>query len=390
MRVNQKKDVQVRAGVWTSALIFCVGIHCTAVSVQSRITGRFFGDVSVGGGYDSSVYEDARMAGSSYVPAQAGLGWRGRLTPATRLYAETRGYYRRYVKEPSETYNGQQVYVDLHQKLRGPLWLLLNLEGDLYRQPHLSQYNSNRILYRPGLELKLPWESRLTGGVLHEEESYSHYDLDSRGPGYFGSFAKDIGFRAAFVAAFEQKYLVYRERFLFLDTSGATTSQERKDKETDGRVLLKGRWNHFSSQLGYEWEMVKSNDNFLDYGPVQTSVPGDERLLPNYYSYTDQGPFVSFTVYPWRFLQVYASARWNGIRYEDRVARDIAEQLKPGDPVREDARQRLNVEGTWLRPWTERLTLGFTMGWFQEKRTSNDDLYKFTGDQVYAQMRAWF
>lgn len=382
-------------GGWSKGYYISAGILALMLTdvASAKIAGRTFGDFNLSGGYDDSVLRDASHRKDGFFPLYAGLGWRGRLTKTSSLKTYYRFTYRGFIQESQESYQNQLATVNLRQKLYGPVSLKFNVEGEFYRQPGINQLNSRRFLYKPGFEINVLPDTALRGFFLYESETYPNYDLDWKGPGLSLELDQDIAQYGNLFVQYTQRDKKFRERKLFLDTSGALRGANRNDDEKELEAVLEIDKRYLGFNMGFNWSDLDSDGNLVDFGPNQSSlvntVAGDERLIDNYYSYTAKGPFLGVDMKIPHKALLSLSNQWQDINFHGRLAKNNTDNFLPGDSKRSDDRQILSISITRFR-YARPLTLAWTFGWSREKSKSTDTIYSFNNNRFFLSFRGWF
>jgi hypothetical protein len=378
--------------LYGAILLGLIGAGAT-VQAFAAIRGKVYGDFSAGMGYDDSVLQDSSKHESVLVPLTAGVGWRGRLSPVTTGLGFTRLSYMGYPGRTSESNIEWDVLGSLKYRFYGPLSLLLEGDAMVYRQPNLTTFNENRVFFAPGIEAHLLPDSRLRLQAIVEKDDYPKYDLDSRAFGFQTRFLQDVSLQGELILDYRQMSRDFTERRLFANTAGAWSSALREDTQKRAVGSFRWDWDAWDASAGYAWERLTSNGNSLDYGPGQTSttntIAGDERLTPDYYSYSLHGPLLLVNL---RALQPYllsVYSRWETVDYDQRVAKDAQDQFRPGNPTRLDHRHLIGIDLTRTYP-RGRIRLGWTARLSRETIASNEALYDYTHYRGMLLFRGWF
>lgn len=352
-----------------------------------------FGDFNFSAGYNDSVLRDASARKDAIFPSHLGLGWRGKFRKSTYFRTYYRFSYKGFLKEAREIYHQHSMEALLRQKLYRQLSFSFNFEGEFLKQPQLTQFDSNRFVYEPGLEWRIFLPTLVKAAFSYEKEDYPNFDLDSTAPGFKASIEQELTLYGKLSALYSQRTKDYSERRLYLNRSGDLAQAMRKDQEKEFQALLEGDWKYGGLQGGFSWADRNSNANFLDFGPNQSQSQNtnlaDDELIPDYYSYTSRAPFVSGNLNMPGKLLFSVLSRWTELEFSGRVAKDRFDEFVEDRPKRMDRRHFLSLSLTRFQTF-KRLTLGWTIRWDREQSTSNDFLYTFVNNRFLLAFRGFF
>lgn len=364
-----------------------------ACSGPAEAGGRVFGEFSFGAESDDSVLRDASGRRDKAFPSFLGLGWRGRLARRTTGRVYYRFSYKGHAREKRETRHSHLGEAVVRHRFYGALSLVLEAEAEAYRQPRINRLDSNRLVYKPGLEWRPLADTRLSGFYTYEIERYPRFDLDSRAPGFEARIEQEIVLSGRVAARYAYADRLFAERGLFRDSTASLLDAKRRDVERELEAEIEGDWRYGGLAAGYSWRRTTSNGNLVDFGPNQSqtnnTTVGDERLLDNYYSRRARGPRVEGRLGHPSWATVAISQRWEEVRYDGRIAKNAADRFVAGDPKRVDGRWSLSVRVTKVM-LTDPLSVSLVLGWARERSRSNDSLYSFTNDRFSVSLRGRF
>lgn len=360
---------------------------------SAKVSGRLFGDFGVTATYDDSIFRDASKKADALFPAYIGIGWKGKFTKQTLSRAYYRFSYRSFAKESLETYSEHFGEVAIQQRLYGRLFFHFNFETEIFNQPNFARFNSRRLAYQPGLELRIFPQSRLRAAFSYETQDYPNFDFDYKSPGFKLGMVQELTPYGSLNLTYAQQTKNYQERRLFLDASGTLSQEKRKDEEKQLEIIAEGDWRYGGISAGYTYSNLNSNGNIRDFGPNQSAnlntILIDDQVISNYYSHVSKGPVFSGNLRIFNFILVSLSYRLQEIIYEERIAKDQTGSFVEGNQKRKDDRNLLSSHLTFFQS-IRGLTLGWTLGWRKEKSNSNDSLYQFDNNQFFVGFRGWF
>lgn len=372
--------------------LFLGGAAAAPTNSHAKVKGRFFGDFSIGGGYDDSVFRDASKRKDGLGLGAARVGWGGRL--ARPLVGQLDYNFRSqiYVRETRESFTNHEINAALRWRLLPRLSLELPIGVSLLRQPNLPTFNSLQGTIEPGLRFSAFDNTRLEAAFIYETRSFQNFDLDRRGPGFSGGITQDIGLNLSLIGRYRQVRGRYTERALFKDKTGEKLSELRRETEREGSVGLRYNLGPASLRAGYEWSKLSSNGNFLDFGPNQNAsantILGDERLVSNYYSFLGKGPMARIGLRAGA-VSLLGSFQWQRRNFGGRFAKNSADQFVAGDPLRRDTRRIYTASLGRMRR-SGKILIGFSLDFRHENSTSNDSLYTFKNNSASFSFRFGF
>lgn len=375
--------------LYGALLIVCLA----AVPARAQVTGRLFGDFRVGAGYDDAVLRTSLRREDRLLPAALGLGWRGRFGPRTTGRAYYQFSYSGFVRQKRENVQRHKLEGELTRRAADPVRLLLRAEADWHRLPRRPAFSSLRLSAAPGVEYR-PWLTTVLRGFgTYDNERYPNFDLDWTGLGWRLELEQELGLDGTASLVYSQRRRRFRERRLFADAAGAVSGTKRLDEERSLEAAGAWLWRRAGLRAGYSWFEVRSNGDRLDWGPGQSdsfnTVPGDERLVGEYFSRTAHGPVLAASLLLPRSLRLSAEHRWTAQRYPGRPAKDSGGSLAADGSLRRDWRRALTVDATWLFGlWGQQLGLSAT--WVREASSSTDALYTFTNNRLTFSFKGWF
>ena len=357
------------------------------------------GDVNIFGWADggfmtnSNVYSDSRQFGDSGYCFNTGIGLRTKLaryTPFKINYnLDINGYF---------TYNLENEIFHSVKASLGHL-VLDSIEVELsgyidYSNLLNSQlYNYQKIGALPTINWYLLDHTAISGTFIYDDMKYSGYNLDNQGIGYSAKLEQELSLYTSIKGIYSYKKADYSEKYLYSNISYAVPSYQselRNDKETKIEIILS---HDFSLDAGlnliYQNIVFDSSDNFVDWGASQSetlnSVIGDEKILPDYRSYSGSsgGVKLKITLEDSTFnILAFYSLKY----YRSRPAKDSNDLFLQPEEKRKDQNTVLSIF------WTKQLQewINLKLGTSYENNNSNDALFKYTKLDITACLSTGF
>lgn len=341
----------------------------------------------------SNVYSDSRQLGDFGYCLNASVGLRTKLaryTPFKINYnLDINGYF---------TYNLEN---EIFHSLKASLGHLIldSIEMKLLSNIDYSNllnaqiYNYQKIGVQPTVIWYIFDYTTISGTFIYDDIKYHNYNLDNKTIGFTAKLEQEFSLYTSIKGIYSYKRADYSEKYLYNSISSAVPiyqSELRNDKETKIEIVLS---HEFSLDVGlnliYQNIALDSNDNFVDWGANQSetfnSVIGDEKILPDYRSYSSSigGVKLKITLEDSSFnISVFYGLK----DYRSRLAKDSKDLFLQPEEKRKD--QNIILSIFWIKQLQEWINL--KLGTSYENNHSNDALYKYTKLDITASLSTSF
>ena len=259
----------------------------------------------------------------------------------------------------------------------------------LSRYPHLGTFDNASGAGQASLKGYLDARTTLEGGVGYEKKDYPDYDLDYGGPGLFSTLTRDFGRRTFGELTAAVRRDSYTERLV---TNEAASAGEGSTLRRDRDWLAGGRAVRdltlvMRLEAGYQYGHLASNGDSL------AVLPGEERLLGDYYSHRRHDLSARVRKLLRRGSSLTAGVRYRDRAYRARLARDAEGVFRQPEQLRHD--RQILVSVYWDFP-VPRLGGRAAFGHFglrlrasYERNHSNEALYDYRAGIVSLSFTSW-
>jgi hypothetical protein len=354
---------------------------------------RLFGDLALGGAASDNVYADRGQAGDSGFEIDLKTGLRSRFSPRTFSQIHYGLDTTQFLDATLENRVDHTLKGLVRHRLGDSLTIELRAGGRLTRFPEIDVFNSSTVSGQASARKYVAARTTLEGGLNLETKSYSQYDLDYGGVGFFAVLGHELGRRTSGEASLAFQRNGYSER----------RASEAGDLRSERNWLLGLRVHHDRSATlklegAYELAKLSSNGDFVDFGPFQSrfldTIAGDERVIGDYYSHRRHELSVRARKLIRKGLYAALRARYIDRAYDGRLAKDANEEFLVPEQERHDHILQLSaildaplpVVGPRAR-WAN---LGVRLKLAHETASSNEALYDFSQNQVTLSLTSWF
>lgn len=360
---------------------------------------RAFWEASLGPVWSDNVYRDRSQEGGAGYDLGLRLGLRSRHSP--RTFSELRyeldaGGFRRANIENRTDHGLAGLF---RRRLGEGLSVELQLGARWSRFPNVPVFDSRAYLAQVGLRGYLASRTTLEGGLTLDSRSYPSYDLDNRSVGLFAKLGHELGRRttAELVTVLERTRYSER-RVLAASEPDQLAGELRRDRDwLAGVRLVRDVRTTLRLELGYEHGRQGANGDFMDFGPFQSEelndIPGDERIVGDYYSHRRHELRLRARKLVRRGLYLTFACRYQDRAYEGRLAKDEQERFLVPDELRHDRGLLLSAVADLPLPGLPRSArfghFGLRVRAVRQVHRSNDALYDYGHTALALALTSW-
>ena len=379
-----------------AAVLSMLAVSASAASAPRR--HRVFWDAALGPLYSDNVYRDSSREGDLGYDARLRVGVRSRFSP--RTFSQVHYDLDHFAFPDADVENRTEH--GLHGLLRHRFGESLTLEGKAglrqSRYPTIPVYDSTLWFGQAALKRYLTSRTTLEGGLAYESRSYSQYDLDYGGVGWFATLARDLGQRTFAEVSAALRSDGYSERRVQDPAAGAVDDGLREDRDwLAGVRVVRDLSVVLQLDAAYEYGRLSSNGDSLDFGPFQsalTDFPGDERLIGDFYSHRRHELRARVRRLIRRGSSVTVAARFQDRAYRARPAKDEQDQFLSPPELRHDRGLLLSATVDLPVPVLARRAsfghFGLRFRFSREMNHSNEALYDYGRTVAAFSLTSWF
>ena len=383
--------------------VVCAAVLALAVPALSAPAAprrhRAFWDISVGPVITTNVYRDRSDEGDLGYDGRVRLGLRSRYS--ARTFSQLQ-YLLDTVSFPEvdvENRADHGLEGLFRHRLSDPLTLETKAGVRWSRYPNVTDFNNTTLFGQAALKGYLTSRTTLEGGLAYEKKSYPDFDLDYGGVGLFGTLAHDFGRRTFGELSGAYRNEDYSERQL-LNGGQPDAADEAPRSDRDwlvGARVVRDLSLTLQLEALYQYGRVSSNGDSLDFGPFQSplvDVPGDERLIVDYYSHRRHELGARLRKLIRRGSSVTVAARYQDRSYLGRLARDEEERFLSPEETRRDRGIVLSAILDIPFPLLARRVsfghFGLRLRLSRELNHSNEALYDYGNSVASVTFTSWF
>ena len=390
--------MKVHAAVMTCLLLVTAWPRTCRGAEAAGARPRVFWEAALGPVYSDNVYRDrSDEADAGYdVRLRGGVRYR----PSAKTFTELHYDLDALTFASASVENRAEHAFEglLRRRVREALTVEMRAGLRLSRYPNVPTFDSTTVFGRAAAKSYLDPRTTLEGGGSYEKKSFPEYDLDYGGVGLQATLARDLGRRTFGELSASFRNEDYSERGL--DPSRAV--QPGEDLRVDRDWLVGARVVRDLSlvlqlQGSYQYGRLSSNGASLDFGPFQsqlTDVPGDDRLLNNYYTHRRHELSAHVRKLIRRGSSVFLGARYQDRVYPGRLAKDENDQFRSPEQLRHDHGlllwSRLDVPFPVLPRRAAFGHFGLRLRLSHEINASNEALYDYGNTVVAFSLTSWF
>lgn len=351
---------------------------------------RAFWDAALGPILSSNVYRDSTAERDTGYEARLRLGLRSRHSSRTFSQVDYDFDTTVFPQAHDENRIDHAFAALARHRLHSRFAIELKTGLRLARYPHLSTFDNTSGAGQLSLKSYLDSRTTLEGGAGYEKKGYPDYDLDYGGAGLFTTLTRDFGRRTFGELSATFRRDAYTER-LVTDAAVAGTgdaSALRRDRDwlAGGRVV-RDLTLVLRLEAGYQYGHLASNGDSL------AVLPGEERLLGDYYSHRRHDLSARLRKLLRRGSSITAGVRYRDRAYRARLARDEDGAFREPQQLRHD--RQVLVSAYWDFP-VPRLGGRAAFGHFglrlrasYERNHSNEALYDYSAGILSLSFTSW-
>jgi len=360
---------------------------------------RAFWDVSLGPVRSTNVYRDSSEEADTGYDLRARVGLRSRFSPRTFAQLHYDLDALSFGTANVENRRDHAFAGLVRHRLSDPLTLEGKAGLRLSRFPNVAAFDSTTAYGQAALKGYLTTRTTLEGGLAYEATSYPDYDLDNHSVGVFGTLARDFGRRTFGELSMAFRSEDYSERLLRDPTStDAPDDPRRRDHDWfAGARVVRDFSLVLQLEAAYQYGRLSSNGDSLDFGPFQSAladVPGDERLVSDFYSHRRHEIRARLRRLIRRGSSVTLAARFQDRAYFGRLARDADEQFLSPEEKRHDRALLVSATVDVPIPVLARRArfghFGLRLRLAREMNQSNEALYDYGSTVAALSFTSWF
>ncbi len=368
---GMKKTFLIMAG-----LVFCVPLSGLAGSTALRL--------SLDPVYDTNVYKDNSQLSDTGIMWDFGLNYYARIKNTyPRILYKFSGI--NFFKYDYENYYTHSLIGTVLQ--RTGRFITFGLESGIntYQYKFTTQYDSAMLSGMPLVRIYPSFFTELEIGYSIQATEFPNYDLDNNGADMRAQLTQELFWDTTLIISGSSGRRNYSDRYLYetsVTSEPVPTSQLRLDNETIIIAKIKRRFEGIGSfELGYYGNVLDSNANEFNWGPLQdelTNVPGDERIINNYWSNSINRINILYQTGNKQVLFMEFFAQLQNQEFSGWLARDENENILSPAEYRKDVQFIGSIKAEKLI-WKN---VSITSRYTYERNNSNDLPYDYNAQSI--------
>lgn len=305
--------------------VFFLVLFTTVSGLNAEVIPRVWTNFEISAGRDENIYKNYTACSDDTSNLNFLLGSRMVFNPTFSTSLIYRLDYKSFSNYTNEKYISHSVSPSINLQLFDEQ-LGLNLAGsyDVFNQPEYSLFNFQSLYLSPEMSFNL--SDSLVAGLtyLQQRLEYPNFDFDYRMDGASIGFGNEFSIYTILNGNVYRYYKTFPERYFILDTLGILSNDNRNDTNSGIQLTLSQYLLEGQLQISYLYDMLDSNANFLDYGPDNYPLSGNEQLIPDYYDYVSKKYELTYTRPVFKNVYLELGGKYQTTDYTSRIIKNIA------------------------------------------------------------------